>query len=74
MTPRWRSLTSGVTSAAMGVGFATATLGGGYAINLMGYRWIFLAAAVSVVGSALLFWGYFRKPRGEYIIVNEDLK
>lgn len=65
--PTWRSLTSGVTSAAMGVGFATATLGGGYVINAFGYRTLFFMGAISVAVSALLFWSYFRRPRGEYV-------
>ena len=65
--PNWRSLTSGVTSAAMGVGFATATLGGGYVINAVGYQMLFLLGGASVTASALIFWLSFRKPRGEYI-------
>ncbi|MEM7126209.1 MAG: MFS transporter [Chloroflexota bacterium] len=62
----WRSLTSGVTSAAMGLGFASITLGGGYIIEWFGYQALFAIGAVSVAFSALLFWGYFRTPRGEY--------
>lgn len=64
----WRSLTSGVTSAAMGVGFASMTLGGGYIIEWFGYQSLFFIGAVSVGISALLFWGYFRTPRGEYAL------
>ena len=62
----WRSLTSGVTSAAMGVGFASISIGGGYIIEAFGYTSVFLIGAISVGTSALLFWTYFRTPRGEY--------
>ena len=66
VAPQWRSLTSGMTSAAMGIGFASISLGGGYLITSFGYTTLFLIGAGSVATSALLFWLYFRTPRGEY--------
>ncbi|MBV7332077.1 MFS transporter [Chloroflexi bacterium TSY] len=66
VTPDWRSLTSGTVSAAMGLGFSTMALGGGYIIVAMGYRGLFLVGAALATIGALLFWGYFRIPRGEY--------
>ncbi|MBV7327520.1 MFS transporter [Chloroflexi bacterium TSY] len=66
VTADWRGTTSGVTSMAMGIGFSSISLGGGYIISRMGFQWLFLLGAVSVTLSALLFWGYFRTPRGEY--------
>ncbi len=62
----WRATTSGLTSMAMGMGFSSITLGGGYIISALGYRSLFLIGAGMATTSALLFWAYFRIPRGEY--------
>ena len=64
--PGWRGTTSGIISMAMGLGFSTMALGGGYLIPLVGYRGVFFVAASLGTVSALLFWLYFRIPRGEY--------
>ena len=64
--PGWRGATSGLSSMAMGLGFATMALGGGYIVPILGYRGLFLVSAGLVTTSALLFWLYFRIPRGEY--------
>ena len=65
--PAWRSRMAGITSMAMGTGFFSMAIGGGYLIAAVGYRGLFLTGAVLTVVSALIFWVYFRKPRGEYI-------
>lgn len=64
--PGWRGTTSGVVAMAMGVGFTSMALGGGYLIPVLGYRGLFLTAAGMGAVSTLLFWSYFRVPRGEY--------
>lgn len=66
VTPGWRGVTSGIVSTAMGTGFSSMALGGGYLATTAGYRVLFMVAGVALCGSALVFWGYFRTPRGEY--------
>jgi MFS family permease len=66
VSPGWRGTTSGVVAMAMGIGFTSMALGGGYLIPAMGYRGLFLTAAGMGAASTLLFWSYFRVPRGEY--------
>ena len=66
VAPEWRAFTSGATSMAMGVGYSSMALGGGYLIVEVGYRGLFLAGTLFTAASALLFWAYFRRPRGEY--------
>jgi len=68
VTAEWRSLTSGTVSMAMGIGFSSMTLGGGYIIRAIGYQGFFSIGAISVMCSALIFWAYFRTPRGEYAV------
>ena len=65
--PEWRGVTSGIISMAMGLGFTSMALGGGYIIPVFGYRGLFLTATGLVTVSSLLFWAYFRTPRGEYM-------
>jgi len=66
VSPRWWLAMSAAMMMGVGLSVAAMALGGGYAIVALGYRALFLAAAgVSVVG-ALLFWAYFRVPRGEF--------
>jgi len=66
VTEDWRSLTSGTISMAMGIGFSAMTLGGGYMIQAVGFQGFYFIGALSVMCSALIFWAYFRTPRGEY--------
>ena len=54
------------TTMSIGISWALMSVGGGYAITLFGYRPLFLAGALSSALGALLFWGYFRTPRGEF--------
>ncbi|MEM7131622.1 MAG: MFS transporter [Chloroflexota bacterium] len=64
--PRWRGTTSGVASMAMGTGYGLVALGGGYAIPILGYAGLFFTCAGLVAFGSVLFWVYFRVPRGEY--------
>lgn len=67
VAPEWRGLMSGVVSMAMGIGFSSmALLGGIYVIPNIGYSGLFLLGAGMVTSSALLFWFFFRVPRGEF--------
>jgi MFS family permease len=61
-----RSVTSGMIAMAMGLGFMSISFGGGYLIPAIGFPGFhLLAAAITAVG-AVIFWLYFRLPRGEY--------
>ena len=62
----WRGVTSGVVSMAMGLGFTSMSLGGGYLIPMMGFTGLYLLSAVVMAASAVIFWYYFRVPQGEY--------
>ena len=62
----WRTFMSGATSMAIGMGYSSMAFGGGYLIVEVGYRGLFLAGTMCTLAAALLFWIYFRKPRGEY--------
>ena len=66
--PGWRTLMSGATSMAMGLGFTSMAFGGGYIIIEVGYSGLFLAGAGVTAVSAPLFWFFFRRPRGEYAV------
>ena len=68
-SPRWRTRISAITSMAMGFGFSSISLSGGYIITAFGYRSLFLTGVVLSVIGAILFWVYFSIPRGktEYI-------
>ena len=65
--PDRRGVTSGIISMAMGTGFTSMALGGGLLIPVIGYQGLFFTAAGMVTLSSLLFWFYFRTPRGEYL-------
>ena len=56
---------SGVMNMSVGLGTAAMALGGGHAIPSLGYRVVFLASAGFMAAGTLLFWAYFRTPRGE---------
>ena len=61
-----RSVTSGLIAMSMGLGFMSISFGGGFLIPAIGFpAFHMLAAAITAVG-ALIFWLYFRLPRGEY--------
>ena len=64
-SPEWRPAVSGALMLGAGLGASAMSLGGGYLITGLGYSGLFSVAAGSTVVSALLFWAYFRVPRGE---------
>lgn len=72
VAPRWRGLTSGITNAATGIGFASMSFSGGYLIPVMGYSGVFTIGALLVLVSALIFGFYFRVPRGENILTQKE--
>ena len=63
--PGWRAVMSGAAAMALGLGSSTVAFGGGYIIAALGYRSLFLIGAGLMTSAALLFWAYFRVPRGE---------
>jgi predicted MFS family arabinose efflux permease len=63
---RWQGAMSAATTMAIGISWSIMAFGGGYVIELFGYRTLFLIGALLTALGSLLFWGYFRNPRGEY--------
>jgi len=66
VSPGWRAAMSGATTMAVGLSGAAMALGGGYLITALGYHSPFLTGAGLTAAGALLFWAYFRVPRGEF--------
>lgn len=62
----WRASMSGAVSLAYGISSAGIALGGGYMVAFWSFKSLFLAAAALTAVGGLLFWYYFRVPRGEY--------
>jgi predicted MFS family arabinose efflux permease len=63
----WRSVISGALGMANGLGVAAISMGGGIMVGTLGYRSFFgVSAALTLLG-VLIFWGYFRVPRGEFV-------
>ena len=50
---------------AIGLSWSITTLAGGYMITNLGYQRFFFVAAALTASGGLLFWAYFRVPRGE---------
>jgi MFS family permease len=61
--PEWRSMASGVSGLASGLGVALTSIAAGYLVAERGYGITFVAGAVLVALGALVFWGYFHVPR-----------
>lgn len=68
----WRSQMSGALNMTFGLSFAGTSFGGGYLITVVGYRPLFATGAVLTCLAALLFWRYFRVPRGEFARATGD--
>ena len=66
VAPRWRVTINSVLTASFGISSAGIALGGGYLITALGYQTLFLTAAGLTATGTLVFWGFFRVPRGEY--------
>ncbi len=65
VSPAWRGTMSGALGLGAGLGRSAVALAGGFAIAALGYPSVFLAGAAMAVAGALLYWAYFRFPRGE---------
>ena len=57
---QWRSLAYGILSMAMGLGFGTVSLAGGYVIAAWGYRRLFTFGIGLAVAGAIVMWGIVR--------------
>jgi MFS family permease len=65
VAPRWQTVMASAFMLGSGSAFATLSLVGGYVIVSQGYRALFLIATGLISAAILLFWFYFRVPRGE---------
>jgi MFS family permease len=59
---QWQSLAYGAASMAMGLGFGSISLAGGYIIAAWGYNRLFLLGAILSVTAALLMGGLLKSP------------
>jgi MFS family permease len=66
VAPSWRGTISGATTMAAALSWAVMAFGGGYLITTLSYSSVFLTGAGLTVAGTLLFWAYFRVPRGEF--------
>ena len=62
--PRWRAAMSSALMMGGGLSFTLMSVVGGLAISALGYTTLFLIGAALTALGALLFWAYFRTPRG----------
>jgi predicted MFS family arabinose efflux permease len=62
---RWQATMAAAFMMGPGLAFAATSLAGGIAIATVGYTSLFLLAAGLIALATLLFWVYFRVPRGE---------
>lgn len=67
VSPGWRAAMSGAMMTGAGLSSSAMAFGGGYLISALGYSGLFLTGAGLTVAGALLFWAYFRVPRGELV-------
>jgi hypothetical protein len=65
VSPRWRTTMASVFMLGAGLAFSGMSLAGGFIIVAVGYRFLFLIASGMIATGAVLFWAYFRVPRGE---------
>jgi MFS family permease len=66
VAPVWRGAISGATTMAAALSWAGMAYGGGYLIIALSYSSLFLTGAGLTIAGTLLFWAYFRVPRGEF--------
>lgn len=64
VSSRWRSLMAGAGNMAATIAQTVTAFGGGYVIAALGYRPLFLGAAVLVATGAMLFWVWFGRAGG----------
>jgi len=66
LVPReWQPAMSAASGMASGLGAAALATAGGFLIHGLGYETLFLVSAALTLACALVFWAYFRVPRGE---------
>jgi MFS family permease len=65
VSPQWQATVSGATNLAMGVGSSVVAFAGGYIAAALGFPTLFLIGTGVTGAGVLLFWAYFRGPRGE---------
>jgi MFS family permease len=65
VAPRWQATMASAFMMGPGISYAAVSLVGGFAIVSVGYRTLFGVSALLVFASGLLFWYWFRLPRGE---------
>jgi MFS family permease len=65
VAPRWRTAMASVFMLGAGLAYSGTSLAGGVLIVSVGYRVLFLVASGMIATGAVLFWAYFRVPRGE---------
>jgi MFS family permease len=65
VTPPWRATMASAFLLGAGLAFAASSLVGGFLIAALGYQALFLIGVGLSLVAALLFWAYFRQPRGE---------
>jgi len=63
--PRWRPTMEGTVMMSVNLGRASMAFAGGHIVSAAGYGPLFLLGAAFMAAGALLFWLYFRHPRGE---------
>ena len=66
VSQEWRAVMAGCCATAWGLGTSVFLFGGGYIAAAIGYRSLFGIAMVMSFLSVIVFYLYFRKPRGEY--------
>lgn len=64
--PNAWAIMSGATAMAAGLSWSLVAFGGGYLVEALGYRSLFLSGAILSAAGGGLFWAYFRTPRGEF--------
>ncbi|UCC63697.1 MAG: hypothetical protein JSV36_01155, partial [Anaerolineae bacterium] len=62
--PEWRSLAYGAVAMAMGLGFSSTSLAGGYVIAARGYRTLFTLGIFVTLASAALIWTILKRAVG----------
>ena len=67
VSKRWRTAMASAFMMGAGLAYSGVSLLGGFVIVGSGYRVLFLLAATLSAAGALLFWAYFRVPRGEMV-------
>jgi MFS family permease len=65
VAPRWRATMASAFMMGAGLAFSAASLVGGYAIVALGYNVLFLVGAGLAAVGGVLFWAWFRVPRGQ---------